>query len=84
MTDITGAVVVIPLERYNELIRLETRASVIVERVLHENYMSTEDLLWILGTEDSFELAREMRAENEKKKEEWEKQSCNEAINENN
>lgn len=84
MTDITGAVVVIPLERYNELIQLETRASVIVERILHENYMSTEDLLWILGTEDSFELAREMRAENEKKKEEWEKQSCAEAINENN
>lgn len=78
MSYATGAVVVIPLERYNELIQLETRASVIVERVLHEKYMSTEDLLWILGTEDSFELAREMRAENEKKKEEREKQRVSE------
>lgn len=71
MAENTGAVVVIPLERYNDLIQLETRVNVVVERVSHDSFMKTEDLLWILNTEEACLLAYEMRKQAEKREREW-------------
>lgn len=61
--------IAMPLQRYEQLIDLETRVDVVVERVAHKGYLSAEDLMWILGTKLSVELAQELRekAENERK-----------------
>lgn len=58
------SVVIIPLERYNELLRTETRVNVLVERMYQKDYMPKEDILEFLGTELSVELATEIRNEN--------------------
>lgn len=60
------SVVVIPLERYNDLLRTETRVNVAVERMYHDEFLNKEEILWILGTELSTELAEEMRIETER------------------
>lgn len=54
-------VVVIPLERYEQLLNLETRVSVIIEKLNQDKYMENDELLLILGTEESIKLLDEMR-----------------------
>lgn len=66
-----GNVVVIPLERYNELLDVETRVNVAVERIYHEKFISKEALLWILGTELAVETAMEIRKEGVKEHKEY-------------
>lgn len=58
-------VVTIPMQRYVELLDLETRVDVVVERFAHSDYVRTEDILWILGTELATELAIELRHKDE-------------------
>lgn len=59
----------IPLDRYEELLNLETRVNVAVERVKHEDCFYMKDLLWILGTEESIDVANEMqKKEDERRK----------------
>lgn len=53
--------VTISLERYNELVAIEQRAEVIVERFWHGKYLTPEDILWILGTELSETIALEVQ-----------------------
>lgn len=65
--------VVIPLSRYNELLDLETRVNVVVERLIHNEFLKTEDIFWILGTELALERAYELREKSQKEYEEWEK-----------
>lgn len=55
-----ASVVVIPLSRYEELLDLETRVNVIVERINHDKIMDIESLLWMLGTELSVDIANEI------------------------
>lgn len=52
-------IVIIPLEKYTELIRTKERVDVLVERLWHDDALSREDILWILGTDLSVELAAE-------------------------
>lgn len=66
-----GNVVVIPLERYNELLDAETRINIAVERICHEKFVSKETLLWILGTEVAVETATRIRKEEEEEYEEY-------------
>lgn len=61
MDELKDRIVLIPLSRYDELIRTETRVNVLVERLWHQPYMSKEDILFILDTELSVELAEEAR-----------------------
>ena len=68
--------VTIPVQRYTELIETETRVDVAVERFAHSDYVRTEDVLWILGTELATELAMELRHKNEEAK-----KKCNEDMN---
>lgn len=72
------SVVVIPLKRYEELIRTEERVNVTVERLMHSDFFSKEDMLWILGTELSVELASELHSETERLRREWKKQGLEE------
>lgn len=64
-------VVAIPLTRYEELIRKETRINVIVERIMHSDFFNKEDMLWLLDTELSIEFAQELHKKEEKERGEW-------------
>lgn len=57
----------ISLDRYNELINLETRVNVAVEKIARCNYISQEDLLFILGTELALWKAEKLHEEFENK-----------------
>ena len=65
----------ITLGRYAQLLELETRVNIIVERIDHDEYMNVEELLWALGTENAVEIAQKMRDEKEKEERE---RSCKE------
>lgn len=67
--------VTITLERFMQLMELETRVNIIVERIDHDEYMNVEALLWALGTENAVEIAQKMRDEKEKEERE---RSCKE------
>ena len=60
--------VTIPVQRYNELLDIETRVDVLIERYAHTDCVRKEDVLWILGTELATELAMELRHKNEEAK----------------
>lgn len=62
------ATVTITLERFMQLMELETRVNILVERIDHDEYMNVEDLLWALGTENAVEIAQKMRDEKEKER----------------
>lgn len=66
----------ISIGRYTELLELEIRVNILVERIEHKEYLDTEDLLWALGTANSVEMAQKMRDEKVKAKEE--KNACKE------
>lgn len=62
----------IPLDRYEELLNLETRVNVAVERVKHEDCFFMKDFLWILGTEESIDIANEMQREEDERRKQFE------------
>lgn len=65
MSRLDTSVVVIPLKRYEELLDLETRVNVVVERVTHDKYFEKEDVLWVLGTDLAVDLAMEITKHND-------------------
>lgn len=65
----SGNMVVIPLERYEDLLETEIRVKVVVERLMHDGVLSEEDILWILNTELSVELAQELYEKRKKERE---------------
>lgn len=71
MPDLNTITISMPLQRYEQLIDAETRVDVVVERIAHNGYIATQDLLWILGTELSIELAQELRDKEESKRKEY-------------
>lgn len=62
---LNDSVVVIPLQRYNELLDIETRVDVAVERIVHDDYFKKEDILWVLGTDLAVDKAMELREKDE-------------------
>lgn len=72
-----GLTVKIPQQRYEELLDLETRVDVAVERMTNDEYCDIEDVLRILGTELALQRADEIREEGRKRHEEYLKQ-CDE------
>lgn len=58
--------VTLTLERFMQLIELEIRVNILVERIDHDEYMNVEELLWALGTENAVEIAQKMRDEKER------------------
>lgn len=65
MSRLDTSVVVIPLRRYEELLDLETRVNVVVERVTHDKYFEKKDVLWVLGTDLAVDLAMEITKHND-------------------
>lgn len=64
-------VVTMPLTRYDQLLDVETRVDVAVERMTNDEYCKTEDILRILGTELALQKADEIREEEKKQHEEY-------------
>jgi hypothetical protein len=55
-----SGMVMIPIKRYEELLRTETRVNLLVERYTYDKYIKDEDVLFTLGTELAAELALEI------------------------
>ena len=53
--------VLINQSRYEELLDIETRVNVVVERLYHDSYLSAEDILWMLGTDLAVIKAQKIR-----------------------
>ena len=53
-------------QRYEQLLDIETRVDVIVERITREKYMGMEDILRTLETELALQGAEEMKEEKRK------------------
>lgn len=64
---------VISTDRYEELLAIETRTKVAIEKIVRCDYISMEDLLFILGTDSSVEKAKQLHNEAEKFKERFKK-----------
>lgn len=65
--------ITIPQRRYEELLDIETRVDVTVERIIHDEYIKTEDILRILGTKLALQKADEIREEDKRREEEYRK-----------
>ena len=63
-------IVSIPLERYEELITLETRVNIAVGYIANNEYPKMENVLLALGTELACETVMELRAEEKRRLEE--------------
>lgn len=63
--------VTIPQNRYEQLLDLETRVDVAVERMTNDEYCNIEDVLRILGTELALQRADEIQEEERKRHEEY-------------
>ena len=61
----------IPLERYEQLIDVESRVNVAVELACNNKYIEIKDLLLILGTEKALAMVNKIIEENEKRKSEY-------------
>lgn len=63
-----NGVVTITQDEYNSLLEAKIRNNIITERLYHNAFMSSEDILWLLNTELSVELAQELREKDEKRR----------------
>lgn len=61
----------ITLERYEQLIDVESRVNVAVELACNNKYIEIKDLLLILGTEKALAMVNKIIEENEKRKSEY-------------
>ena len=59
--DSTNNSILISIEDFVELMDLKTRVSVLIERIAHDEYFKTEDVLRVLGTCEAVQLADELR-----------------------
>lgn len=66
-----GFTATIPQNRYEQLLDLETRVDVAVERMTNDEYCNLEDVLRILGTELVINRADKIREEERKWKQEY-------------
>ena len=68
----TNLTVTITQHRYEQLLDIETRVDVVVERITREKYVGMKEILRTLGTELALQGAEEMMEEERKQKEEKE------------
>ena len=57
--------VLISMDELALLLDLKTRVDVLIERVAHDDFFRTEDVLRILGTDEAVELADKLREKEE-------------------
>lgn len=61
----------IPIWRLEDLINKETRLDILTEKLIRDEYIDTEEALRIIGSEVAIGRANELKAEDDRKKEEY-------------
>ena len=59
--------VLISMDELALLLDLKTRVDVLIERVAHDDFFRTEDVLRILGTDEAVKLADKLREKEEER-----------------
>ena len=59
--------VLISMDELALLLDLKTRVDVLIERIAHDDFFRTEDVLRILGTDEAVELADKLREKEEER-----------------
>ena len=59
--------VLISMDELALLLDLKTRVDVLIERIAHNDFFRTEDVLRILGTDEAVELADKLREKKEER-----------------
>ena len=65
--DVENNAVLISMAELAGLLDLKTRVDVLIERVAHDDFFRTEDVLRILGTDDAVALADKLREKEEER-----------------
>ena len=63
--DVENNTVLISMDELALLLDLKTRVDVLIERIAHDDFFRTEDVLRILGTDEAVELADKLREKEE-------------------
>ena len=65
--DVENNTVLISMDELARLLDLKTRVDVLIERIAHDDFFRTEDVLRILGTDEAVELADKLREKEEER-----------------
>ena len=63
--DMENNAVLISMAELARLLDLKTRVDVLIERIAHDDFFRTEDVLRILGTDEAVKLADKLREKEE-------------------
>ena len=63
--DVENNTVLISTDEFAWLLGLKTRVDVLIERIAHDDFFRTEDMLRIIGTDEAVELADKLREKEE-------------------
>ena len=73
--------VLISMDELAGLLDLKTRVDVLIERVAHDDFFRTEDVLRILGTDEAAKLADKLREKEEERMKKF-RSDTSEAVDE--
>ena len=79
--DVENNAVLISMDELAGLLDLKTRVDVLIERVAHDDFFRTEDVLRILGTDEAVELADKLREKEEERARKY-RSDTSEAVDE--
>ena len=65
--DMENNAVLISMAELARLLGLKTRVDVLIERIAHDDFSRTEDVLRIIGTDKAVELADKLREKEEER-----------------
>ena len=65
--DMENNAVLISMDELAGLLDLKTRVDVLIERIAHDDFFRTEDVLRILGTDEAVKLADKLREKKEER-----------------
>ena len=73
--------VLISMDELAWLLDLKTRVDVLIERIAHDDFFRTEDVLRVLGTDEAVELADKLREKEEERARKY-RSDTSEAVDE--
>ena len=73
--------VLISMDELAWLLDLKTRVDVLIERIAHDDFFRTEDVLRILGTDEAVELADKLQEKEEERARKY-RSDTSEAVDE--
>ena len=79
--DMENNAILISMDELSGLLDLKTRVDVLIERIAHDDFFRTEDVLRILGTDEAVELADKLREKKEERMKKF-RSGTSEAVDE--